>query len=69
MNDLNQQIKEIKQSHRMELQEANVRMQQDIYLARHLRESERNIRQTTTREIPRKKKKEIGTNSPLSTRR
>ena len=39
VKDLNVRLKELKQSHKVELQEANVRLQQEIYLAKHFKES------------------------------
>jgi TolA-binding protein len=40
VQEMTTRIREMKKSHKMELQEAHVRMQQEIYLAKHFREEE-----------------------------
>ena len=40
IHELTERIKEMKRTHKMELQEANVRLQQEIYLAKHFSESD-----------------------------
>ena len=41
VQELTKQLKELKQAHKMDLQEANVRAQQELYLANHYREKDR----------------------------
>ena len=39
MHELTERIRDLKQTHKMELQEMNVRIQQEMYLTKHFRDS------------------------------
>ncbi len=56
VKELNARLKELKQSHQVELQEANVRLQQEMYLAKHFKDSSGT---TTVRPKHRAKSKNI----------
>ena len=59
LKELTARLKELKQSHKVDLQEANVRLQQEMYLARQFRDSSSGAA-AATRDIPGKPKHQRG---------
>jgi len=64
LKELTARLKELKQSHKVDLQEANVRLQQEMYLARQFRHSSSGT--AASRDIPGKPKHQHQRGKPKS---